>query len=156
MGRTEKFPTRTWFINCCLAFLSGNKPVHLIEHSVNLRGDQQLQRKEESEWWRWEECCCHCFYKHLLLLWLQSSCWRWQSDTACPPPRPDRTQNNPIIDTSKKEWEFRMYYTMYRINVSQFAVDVLAEFHEHIYRILQGKVKVEEKWQKPLGESWIL
>lgn len=34
---------------------------------------------------------------------------------------------------------------MYWINVSQFAVDVLAEFHQHVYRILHCKAKVEEK-----------
>lgn len=34
---------------------------------------------------------------------------------------------------------------MYRINVSQFTVDVLAEFHQHVYRIRQGKVQIEEK-----------
>lgn len=45
---------------------------------------------------------------------------------------------------------------MYRINVSQFAVDVLAEFHQHVYRICQGKVKTEEKREKALGKSRIL
>lgn len=96
LGRGVKwFPT--WFINC-FVFLSGDKPIHLIEHSVNLWDDQQLQCKEKSEWWSWRECCCHCYYKHSLLLWLQSLYWLWQSDTDCPPPYPDHTQNQ-IIDT---------------------------------------------------------
>lgn len=34
--------TRARFIGHCLTFLPGNKPVHFIEHSVNLRQDQQL------------------------------------------------------------------------------------------------------------------
>ena len=45
--------------------------------------------------------------------------------------------------------------SMYRINVSQFAVDVLAEFHQHVYRIRRGKVKIKEKWEKALGKSRI-
>lgn len=40
LGRDVKwFPTRTWFINR-FVFLSGDKPIHLIEHSVNLCDDQ--------------------------------------------------------------------------------------------------------------------
>lgn len=45
---------------------------------------------------------------------------------------------------------------MYRINVSQFTVDVLAEFHQHVYRIRQGKVKIKEKREKAFGKSQIL
>lgn len=101
-------PTRTWFTACCFAFLFGDKPVHLIQHSVNLWHDQQLQCKKKSEWWRWrwKGHCCHCFCKHSPLLWLQSLCWRWQSDTVCPPPHPDHTHkkwNNWQMKTSLSE-----------------------------------------------------
>lgn len=50
------------------------------------------------------------------------------------------------ISLSENLWDVtNCSVCMYRINVSQFAVDVLAEFHQHVYRIRQGKVKTEEK-----------
>lgn len=79
---SERLLTRTRFVRCCLAFLSGNQPVHFIEHSVNLRQDQQLGQDIKSENEDGEhtaqtdsETDVEANQKlHSLLLWLQSSC----------------------------------------------------------------------------------
>lgn len=45
----KRFPTGSRFIDCCLVFLFGYKPVHLIQHSVNLGHDQQLQCEDKGQ-----------------------------------------------------------------------------------------------------------
>lgn len=113
-------PTPSWFIGRSLAFLSGDEPVHLIEHSVNLWHDQQLQREGKSRWWRWRwrGYCCQCFNKHSPLLWLQSSCWQWQSDTVCPPPHPDHTQKK------WKDWQMKTSLSETLWDITKIAVSV--------------------------------
>lgn len=43
--------------------------------------------------------------------------------------------------------------SVYLINVSQLAVDVLAEFEQQAYRTLIENMQVEEKRQDALGKS---
>lgn len=45
---------------------------------------------------------------------------------------------------------------VYLINVSQLAVDVLAEFQQQAYRTLIKNMQVKEKREQALGESRIL
>lgn len=45
---------------------------------------------------------------------------------------------------------------VYLINISQLAVDVLAEFEQQAYRTLIENMQVEEKREQALAESRIL
>lgn len=45
---------------------------------------------------------------------------------------------------------------VYLIDISQLAVDVLAEFEQQAYGTLIENVQVEEKREEAFGESWVL
>lgn len=56
---------------------------------------------------------------------------------------------NCALNTAKKNCS-------YLINISQFAVDVLAELQQQAYRTLIKNMKVEEEREQPLTEGRIL
>lgn len=92
-GRRRRL-TRARFVRSRLAFLSGNQPVHFLQHLVNLRQDQQLGQEIQMRMINLEHSLNGLKKtQNVLLLLLRSSHTRWQSETVFPPPHPDETKN---------------------------------------------------------------
>lgn len=51
---------------------------------------------------------------------------------------------------------FNKWICVYLINISQLAMNVLAEMKKQVYRTLGENLQVEEEREKPLGERWVL
>lgn len=111
----ERLLTTAQFVRSCLTFLPGNKPVHFIKHSVNLRQDQQLgqdinTKKKVSRISKGITLTAsQSENQHLLLLLKQFSCWQWQNWTAFPPPHPETGKQKKSVHKCTLMWVYEGY-----------------------------------------------